>query len=166
MPDRLAPRLRARPLAFLSRRLALLTTLFVVALAAGAAEGPPTVDLDTADAATLAAALPGIGPVKAGRIVAHRERHGPFGTPEALLAVKGIGPATLARILPYLRGGGGDASDTAPPPALPPSSPAAPPATDATPVPRSTSELERATRSAVGDIVAGAERDARRATGR
>src|SRR5438045_1651888 len=48
---------------------------------AGAARGPATasgpVDLGTADAAGLDA-LPGIGPVLAARIVAHRARHGAF----------------------------------------------------------------------------------------
>lgn len=41
-------------------------------------------------------ALPGIGPVLAARIVAHREAHGPFRTVDDLLAVSGIGPKTLA----------------------------------------------------------------------
>jgi competence ComEA-like helix-hairpin-helix protein len=47
--------------------------------------------------------LPGIGPAIARRIVAHRDSAGPFHTAEDLLAVRGIGPATLARLLPYLR---------------------------------------------------------------
>lgn len=43
-------------------------------------------------------ALPGVGPVLAGRIVAYREQHGPFGVVEDLLAVPGIGEAKLAAI--------------------------------------------------------------------
>ncbi len=42
--------------------------------------------------------LPGIGPVLAERIVAHREAHGPFEAPECLLDVEGIGPTTLERL--------------------------------------------------------------------
>ena len=45
-------------------------------------------------------ALPGIGPVLAERIVAYRERHGPFRAPEELRAVRGIGPRLLARLRP------------------------------------------------------------------
>ncbi len=46
--------------------------------------------------------LPGIGPALAGRIVAERDRHGPYASPEALLRVRGIGPKTLARIRGFL----------------------------------------------------------------
>jgi len=40
--------------------------------------------------------LPGVGPVLADRIVAHREANGPFETVEDLLEVPGIGEAKLA----------------------------------------------------------------------
>ena len=40
--------------------------------------------------------LPGVGPVIAQRIVAHREANGPFRAVEDLLDVPGIGEATLA----------------------------------------------------------------------
>lgn len=59
------------------------------------------VDVNTAPPRELAQ-LPGLGPALAARIVAHRDRHGPFTTPEDLLAVPGIGAVTLARIRPYL----------------------------------------------------------------
>lgn len=42
--------------------------------------------------------LPGVGPVLAQRIVAHREANGPFQTVEGLLDVPGIGEAKLAAI--------------------------------------------------------------------
>lgn len=61
-----------------------------------------SVDLNTADADELGQ-LPGIGPTTASRIVEHRRLHGPFPTAEALLAVPGIGAATLAGVRPYLR---------------------------------------------------------------
>ena len=47
-------------------------------------------------------ALPGVGPVLAGRIVSHRMEHGPFERPEDLLRVRGIGQQTLARMAPYI----------------------------------------------------------------
>ena len=46
--------------------------------------------------------LPGIGPVMADRIVAYRERHGPFRAPEDLMEVSGIGSRTLARLAPLV----------------------------------------------------------------
>jgi competence protein ComEA len=61
-----------------------------------ASGGTSAINVNTATAAELEA-LPGVGPALAGRIVAHREEHGRFGGPEALLAVSGIGEKTLAR---------------------------------------------------------------------
>lgn len=55
------------------------------------------VDLNRATAAELDA-LPGIGPVLAGRILAYRRAHGPFREPEELLAIRGIGPRLFARL--------------------------------------------------------------------
>uniref|UniRef100_A0A7C2PGZ8 Helix-hairpin-helix domain-containing protein n=1 Tax=Schlesneria paludicola TaxID=360056 RepID=A0A7C2PGZ8_9PLAN len=46
--------------------------------------------------------LDGIGGTLAKRIVAHREEHGPFRTPEDLGRVKGIGPKTLDKMRPHL----------------------------------------------------------------
>lgn len=57
----------------------------------------PRVAVNRAGAEELAA-LPGIGPVLAQAIVAERERSGPFRRAEDLLRVRGIGPATLARL--------------------------------------------------------------------
>jgi competence protein ComEA len=51
--------------------------------------------LNQADASVLED-LPGVGPVLAERIVAHREANGPFDTVEDLLEVPGIGEAKLA----------------------------------------------------------------------
>ncbi len=56
-------------------------------------------DLNSATVAELDG-LPGIGPVLAARIVAHRDAHGPFRAPEDLLAVRGIGPRLLERLGP------------------------------------------------------------------
>jgi len=42
--------------------------------------------------------LPGVGPATATAIVEHRQANGPFPSVEALLDVKGIGPAKLAAL--------------------------------------------------------------------
>jgi len=46
--------------------------------------------------------LPGIGPELAARIVAHRDKHGPFEGIGDLRKVSGMGPATLERIRPAI----------------------------------------------------------------
>lgn len=56
-----------------------------------------TVNLNTADAATLQRELLGIGATKAQAIVAYREEHGNFASVDELLEVKGIGEATLEK---------------------------------------------------------------------
>jgi competence protein ComEA len=61
--------------------------------AAAALAGP--VNLNSADAATLARELDGIGPAKAQAIVDYRQKNGPFKTPEDLLKVQGIGERVL-----------------------------------------------------------------------
>ncbi len=81
-------------------------------LGAGAwAAAPERVDINTADAATLARVLEGVGPAKAAAIVEHRRRHGPFRRAEDLARVKGIGRRTVERnrerIVVGARGGGG-----------------------------------------------------------
>ena len=57
------------------------------------------VNLNTADADTLARELVGIGASKAEAIIAHRQAHGPFATVDELLEVKGIGTAILEKNL-------------------------------------------------------------------
>ncbi len=56
------------------------------------------VNINTADAKTIADALSGIGPSKAEAIVKYREEHGPFQAPEDLLEVSGIGEKSLENI--------------------------------------------------------------------
>ena len=63
--------------------------------AAGLASAGP-VNVNTADAETLAAELDGVGTVRAEAIVEYRKAHGPFGSVEDLASVKGIGEATVA----------------------------------------------------------------------
>ncbi len=66
--------------------------------AKSAAEGESgVVSMSSASVEELAA-LPGVGPVLARRIIDHREARGPFETIEDLLSVSGIGEAKLAAI--------------------------------------------------------------------
>lgn len=69
-----------------------------------AIRGRKSVSINRADSAALIA-LPGIGPALAGRILAFRARHGPFKSLEDLVAVRGIGPATVERLRPHVIGG-------------------------------------------------------------
>jgi competence protein ComEA len=56
-----------------------------------------SVDLNTADVATLSRDLLGIGETRARAIVEHRRRHGPFRSVDELALVRGIGPKTVDR---------------------------------------------------------------------
>ena len=75
---------------------------------------PASLDVDRASAEELIR-LPGIGPKLAARIVAERAEHGPFGGPEGLLRVRGIGVKTLAKIRGYLSPAGSDPATPADP---------------------------------------------------
>ncbi len=66
-----------------------------VALAFPALAG--AVDINSADAQTLAEELNGVGLAKAEAIVAYRDAHGPFASAEDLTKVKGIGLATIEK---------------------------------------------------------------------
>jgi competence protein ComEA len=68
--------------------LGVLGCLPVLALA-----GP--VDINTADAATIARELNGIGDSRARAIVEYREKNGRFASPDDVLKVSGIGPQVL-----------------------------------------------------------------------
>jgi competence protein ComEA len=56
-----------------------------------------TVNINKADAETLAASLHGVGLSRAREIVRYREAYGPFASVDELQDVKGIGKATLDR---------------------------------------------------------------------
>jgi competence protein ComEA len=71
-----------------------LGVLLLVA-AAGFAYAGGKVNINTADAETLAAELKGVGQSKAVAIVEHREASGPFGSVDAITEVKGIGDKVL-----------------------------------------------------------------------
>lgn len=73
-----------------------------------AAGAPARIDPNEADRAAWIR-LPGIGPRTAAAILDHRTTRGPFRRLEDLLAVRGIGPATLEKLRPWLEwpSGGG-----------------------------------------------------------
>ena len=85
-----------------------------VALTTGKATPAGVVDLDRATAAEIEQ-LPRIGPATARRIVANRDSLGPFGSLAGLKRVKGMGPASLARLAPLVLFGGRPASGPKPP---------------------------------------------------
>lgn len=74
----------------------------IAALASSVALAGP-VNINTADAPTLAANLNGVGQSKAAAIVTYREAHGPFHSVEDLALVKGIGAKTVEKNRENLR---------------------------------------------------------------
>lgn len=69
--------------------LVMLTMLVSVASFAG------PVDINSADASTLASVITGVGESRAVAIVKYRDAHGPFASVDELSNVKGIGMKTI-----------------------------------------------------------------------
>ncbi len=61
------------------------------------------VDVNNADAATLAKSLDGVGMAKAEAIIQYRTEHGPFRSAEELVNVKGIGLKTVEMNREFIR---------------------------------------------------------------
>jgi len=61
------------------------------------------VDINTADAETIAAELNGIGIAKAKEIVEYRQKYGPFKSAKDLSLVKGVGEKTVERNLDNIK---------------------------------------------------------------
>ena len=87
-----------------------------LAVATSAGKKPPSglIDLDRASVAEIEQ-LPRIGPATARRIVANRDSLGPFGSLAGLTRLKGMGPASLARLAPLVSFGGKPAGGPKPP---------------------------------------------------
>lgn len=77
-------------------KLAVLALALTLALS-GLAFAATPVNVNKADATTIASSLDGVGQSKAQAIVAWRDTHGPFKSADDLARVKGIGQATLER---------------------------------------------------------------------
>ena len=68
-----------------------------VLMVAGVVYAGEPVDINTADAEALAAAINGVGIRKARDIITYRQQNGPFESVDALTKVSGIGPQTLEK---------------------------------------------------------------------
>ena len=80
------------------KSLATLLSSLVLSLAlTGAAIAGETVNINTADAATLDRVLLNVGPAKAQAIVDYRKSNGAFRSAEQLAMVKGIGLKTVEK---------------------------------------------------------------------
>lgn len=95
--------------------LAALVLLLALAFGTTAAVAAEPVNINTADAALIAAKVSGIGPAKAEAIVAYRKEHGPFKSIDELAQVKGIGLKTVEKIKDQLTLGGAQATAAAAP---------------------------------------------------
>lgn len=81
----------------MNRLHSLLLALLMSLLMSAAALASDKVNINTADAATLAAGLTGVGMTKAEAIVAYRDQNGPFRSADQLVEVRGIGLATVEK---------------------------------------------------------------------
>lgn len=75
----------------------LLSSLLLSLGFAGSVLAGETVNINTADAATLDRVLVNVGPAKAQAIVDYRKEHGAFRSIEQLALVKGIGLKTIEK---------------------------------------------------------------------
>ena len=116
---RVAAQSRAAPLpeAFMARRTRIATALVLVFALAGLVAAPVSlaapaapkaaasearpIDLNSADTTTLES-VPGIGKSLSQRIVAFRDKNGPFQSVDDLLKVQGVGEKSIQKLRPYL----------------------------------------------------------------
>lgn len=75
----------------------LFSSLILSLALAGTAIAGETVNINTADAATIDRVLVNVGPAKADAIVAYRKANGAFRSAEQLALVKGIGLKTVEK---------------------------------------------------------------------
>jgi comEA protein len=90
--------------------LALVVALSSVAFAADE-KASGVVNINTAGSEQLQM-LPRVGPALAERIIEFRESHGPFGSIDELVAVKGIGETSLDKLTPFVTTDGTTTLDT------------------------------------------------------
>ena len=87
---------QARPINLPTLGSATTTVEWQPAASTTATKTPQQVNINSADAATLAQVLRGVGEQKANAIVAHRKKHWLFKSADALDQVKGIGEKVVA----------------------------------------------------------------------
>ncbi len=97
----------------------LLPTLAAFLLLAPLVHAEP-VNVNTADAASLAKALNGVGPAKARAIVAYRDKNGPFKSVDQLAMVEGISQKLIDKNRGDIRLGADKPAGAAPAPAAAP----------------------------------------------
>jgi competence protein ComEA len=85
-------------------------TLLLSLVLTGTAVAAETVNINTADAATLDRVLVNIGPSKAEAIVTYRKTNGPFRSADQLAQVPGIGLKTVEKNKDRIAFGGGAAA--------------------------------------------------------
>jgi competence protein ComEA len=120
------PALLMKEISMLSRmRIASCALAMVCALSASlpALAGP--VNINTADAATLARELKGVGIKRAEAIVEYRKAHGPFRSADELALIKGIGPKAIEANRADIRVDGAASAGQKSPAAAPKGAPAA-----------------------------------------
>ena len=88
-------------------RFAICSLALGMLLAAGSATAAERVDVNSADAAAIDAALVNVGRSKAEAIVAYRKEHGAFKSAEQLVEVKGIGLSLVEKNRDRIAIGGG-----------------------------------------------------------
>jgi len=82
--------------------LSLMAAILVTVTFAGAGEGTSgVVNINTASVEQLQL-LPRVGPALAGRIIEFREANGSYRTADEIVAVKGIGEKSFAKLEPYI----------------------------------------------------------------
>ena len=81
------------------------------------------VNINTADAATIAGDLKGIGLKRAQAIVEYRTKHGPFRSADELSQIKGIGAKVIQKNRADIRTDGSRPAATAPQPGKPAAAP-------------------------------------------
>ncbi|AXA84571.1 competence protein ComEA [Lysobacter oculi] len=97
----------------MKRSLAFISSLLLSLLLCGSALAAEVVNINTADAAALDAAMVNVGPAKAQAIVEYRRENGAFKSVEELALVKGIGLRTIERNRDRLTIGNGKAMQPA-----------------------------------------------------
>lgn len=70
---------------------------------AGTVLAADTININTADATTLAESIQGVGMAKAEAIIRYREKNGPFMSVEQLAEVPGVGERTVEKNRAVLR---------------------------------------------------------------
>ena len=80
---------------YAKKRIAMVTALLLLGVTSIASAGQ--VDINRADAATIAKELSGVGESLAKAIVEYREKNGAFKTADDLAKVKGVGPKMVEK---------------------------------------------------------------------